>query len=118
VGAIDAEPQSFEGVLAWSVLDHMTLLEAKVVAREFTRISRPGGLLLCSFDGEEDQADAPHQVLADGTIRYTGGEQDGMLLRIYENDEIAGLFEGAWEMLEFSGSSRAEQRIILCRKHG
>jgi len=53
-GSIGAETESFDGVLAWSVLDHMTLFEARLVAREFARITRPGGVLLCSFDGEEE----------------------------------------------------------------
>lgn len=118
-GNVGAETESFDGVLAWSVLDHMTLFEARLVVREFVRITRPGGVLLCSFDGEEeDQWAPPHEVLADGTIRYTGGEREGMLLRVYQNDEIAALVEGAWEILDFAGLDRTERRIILCRKRG
>jgi len=41
-----------------------------------------------------------------------------MLFRVYQNDEIAALVEGAWQILDFVGSDRAEQRIILCRKRG
>ncbi|MDI6824220.1 MAG: class I SAM-dependent methyltransferase [Bacillota bacterium] len=118
-GSIGADTESFDGVLAWSVLDHMTLFEGRLVVREFARITRPGGVLLCSFDGEEEgQGILPHEVLADGTIRYTGGEREGMLLRIYQNEEIAVLVEGAWEILDFAGSERTEQRIILCRRRG
>ncbi len=74
-GSIDAETGSFDAILAWSVLDHMTLWEADFVTREFTRIARPGAVLLCSFDGEEDPGPSPYEMLPDGT-RYTGGERE------------------------------------------
>lgn len=82
-GKIDANNGTFDAILAWSVLDHMTLHEMRRVVRELSRVAREGAVLLCSFDPEEDPHyfDCPYEVLGDGTFRYVGREWNGVLFR-------------------------------------
>lgn len=65
---------AFDGVVCFSVLDHMTISEAEAALRELGRITRPGGLLLLAFDApDEDDLAREHTLLPDGSIRYAGG---------------------------------------------
>ncbi len=115
--AIDFPDRSADGILAWSVLDHMTLADATGIAAEFRRIARPGSLLLVSID--EDKSKDPEsvaEVLPDGTHRYTGGKREGMLFRPYTNEELLGLFEEGWERLVFEGKDPTVHRRGLFRR--
>ena len=62
---------SFDAVTAYAVLDHLTAADAKKALAELLRITKPGGLLLFSFDtaGEEDYS-MPHETLSDGSMVY------------------------------------------------
>jgi 2-polyprenyl-3-methyl-5-hydroxy-6-metoxy-1,4-benzoquinol methylase len=108
---------SVDGILAWSVLDHVTLADATSLAQEFARIARAGALLLVSID--EDKSKDPEsvaEVLPDGTHRYTGGRREGMLFRPYTNEEILGLFAEGWERLSFEGADTTVHRRGLFRR--
>lgn len=115
--SIDLPERSVDGILAWSVLDHVTLAVATSITREFLRIARPGALLLVSID--EDKSKDPEsvaEVLPDGTHRYTGGKREGMLFRPYTNEELLGLFEDGWERLAFEGKDATVHRRGLFRR--
>ena len=65
---------SFDAVVCFSVLDHMTVSDARRALRELGRITRPGGLLLLAFDApDEDDLERAHDLLPDGSIRYPNG---------------------------------------------
>lgn len=65
---------AFDGVVCFSVLDHMTVPDAEIALRELARITRPGGLLLLAFDApDEDDLAREHTLLPDGSLRYAGG---------------------------------------------
>ena len=66
--------ETFDGVICFSVLDHLTVPEAKKALRELTRVTVPGGLLLLAFDApEEDDLAREHVVLPDGSLQYANG---------------------------------------------
>jgi 2-polyprenyl-3-methyl-5-hydroxy-6-metoxy-1,4-benzoquinol methylase len=114
---IDTTDASVDGVLAWSVLDHVMLADAVALSREFVRVARPGGVLLFSFD--EDRSDDPEstaEVLDDGTHHYVEGRRIGMLFRPYTNEEILGLFSEGWSRLAFEGVDATVPRRGLFRR--
>lgn len=117
-GKIQAEDATFDGILAWSVLDHMTLPEMNEVVREFARVAKEGAVLLCSFDPEEDPGyfECPYETMDDGTFRYTDGKWNGMLFRICRNREIRDSLKGGWITLDFRGSDPTQSRIVLCKR--
>ena len=115
--SIDLPERSVDGILAWSVLDHMTLADATSIAAEFARVARQGALVLVSID--EDMSKDPEsvaEVLPDGTHRYTGGKREGMLFRPYTNEELLGLFGDGWERLVFEGKDATVHRRGLFRR--
>ena len=60
----------FDGVVAGSVLDHMTVADAQKALSELYRITKPGGLILVSFDtAEESDLEMAHERLSDGSLR-------------------------------------------------
>lgn len=117
-GKIDANNGTFDAILAWSVLDHMTLHEMRSVVREFSRVAREGAVLLCSFDPEEDPHyfDCPYEVLGDGTFRCVGGRWNGMLFRRYRKEEITDSLKDGWVVLDFWGPDLTQPKIVLCKK--
>ena len=65
---------TFDAVVCFSVLDHMTVPDAQAALRELIRITRSGGLLLLAFDRpEEDDLAREHTLLPDGSIQYANG---------------------------------------------
>ena len=82
---------AFDGVICFSVLDHMTVPDAQRALRELSRITRPGGLLLLAFDAPDgDELKREHDLLPDGSIRYAGG----MVLHPYDAASAERLLTG------------------------
>lgn len=105
--------EAFDGVIAHSVLDHMTVANAQKALRELLRITRPGGLILLSFDtAEESDYRHEHILLPDGSLQYTGGERSGMVFHPYGREEIRALLNGYSTIYE-SVNEKDEQIAIL-----
>ncbi|MDE7221552.1 MAG: class I SAM-dependent methyltransferase, partial [Oscillospiraceae bacterium] len=90
------EDGAFDGVVASSVLDHMTAADAQRALSELYRITRPWGLILVSFDTpEESDREMDHEVLEDGSLRYADGtSRAGMIFHPYGEEEIDLLLAG------------------------
>lgn len=102
----------FDGVIAGSVLDHMRVADAKSALAELRRITRPGGLVMASFDRlDEDDLSLPHERLADGSILYTSGRRRGMILRPYSEVEARRLL-GGLEIVYAGPNPQGEQVFI------
>lgn len=102
----------FDGVVAGSVLDHMRAADAKKALAELRRITRPGGLVMASFDRpDEDDLSLPHERLADGSILYTSGRRRGMILRPYSEAEARRLLSG-FEIVYAEPNPQGEQVFI------
>ena len=60
---------SFDGVIAHAVLDHLTVEDAKKALKELFRITRTKGLILISFDiAEDDDMKESHITLEYGAM--------------------------------------------------
>ena len=79
------DDDTFDGVISYSVLDHLTVSDARRALRELLRITRTGGLLMLAVDTpDEDDLAQEHLVLEDGSIQYTGREKEGMIFHPYD----------------------------------
>ena len=82
---------AFDGVVCFSVLDHMTVPDTKTAFRELLRVTRPGGLLLLAFDTPDgDDLTRAHIVLPDGSILYA----NGMIFHPYDAPAAERLLTG------------------------
>lgn len=108
------EDSAFDGVIASSVLDHMTVVDARKALSELYRITRPGGLLLVSFDTpEESDREMDHEVLADGSLRYADGTtRAGMVFHPYDPDEISLFLTGKQVIYERTNQKGEQIRIL------
>jgi len=108
---IGSQDGRFDGILAWSCLDHVTLRHATALTRELTRVAKAGGILLVSFDEDKgDDPDSESVVLDDGSHQYVGGRREGMVFRPYTNEEVFGLFEDGWDIVRFEGADTSVPR--------
>lgn len=83
---------SFDCVLSRDVLDHMAKADAATAVAELYRITRPGGILLLTLDGSDDDYESqPHTVNPDGDYLFTSGKWEGMVFHPYREEEIPQL---------------------------
>ncbi|MFD3157277.1 class I SAM-dependent methyltransferase [Haloimpatiens sp. FM7330] len=113
---LGCKDQLFDGVVLWSVLDHMTLANAKDTIDEIDRVCKNGSVLLCSFDGEEYINKDMYKENEDRSITFVKGKDKGMTLRFFKNDEIFDLFRDNWEILYFRDITSQCEKVIVCRK--
>ncbi|MBZ9687431.1 class I SAM-dependent methyltransferase [Clostridium estertheticum] len=105
--------ECFEGVIAHAVLDHLNTTEAIKALNELFRITKKNGLIYLSFDGLSDNdIEACHEVLADGSFKYIDGTRKGMIFKYYINEEIKKLIMGK-EILYFNTKQNGEREVIL-----
>lgn len=111
------EDEAFDGVIASSVLDHMTIADAQKALSELFRITRPSGLILVSFDTpEESDQEMDHEVLEDGSLRYADGtSKAGMIFHLYGKEEIDLLLAGKDVIYEHT--NRKGEQIRILKKH-
>lgn len=106
----------FDGVVAGSVLDHMTVADAQKALSELYRITKPGGLILVSFDtAEESDLEMAHERLSDGSLRYAEGTpRAGMIFHPYDRDGIVSLLKG--KTVIYEQTNRKGEQIRILRK--
>lgn len=77
--------ETFGGVIAHAVIDHLTVSDARRALEELYRITEKDGLIMISFDvAEEEDFVAEHVLIETGTMEYTEGSRKGMLFHPYE----------------------------------
>ncbi len=115
---VNEKANTYNAIIAWAVLDHVTFDVSISLSAEFHRLLKPDGLLLVTFDpineGECDK-DECFDILNDGTIIFNSGDKDGFLFRKYTNREINELFLLGWEPLAFFGADPEKPRLALFR---
>ena len=106
----------FDGVVAGSVLDHMTVADAQKALSELYRITKPGGLILVSFDtAEESDPEMAHERLSDGSLRYAEGTpRAGMIFHPYDRDGIVSFLKG--KTVIYEQTNRKGEQIRILRK--
>lgn len=103
----------FDGVVANSVLDHMSAADARRSLAELCRITKPGGILMVSLDQAEDgDLTPPHEILSDGSILYTSGSRRGMILHPYGESEALRLLDG-FEIVYADLNPQGERVFVL-----
>jgi len=105
----------FSGVISIAAFDHVTLETAQTSIVEVRRVLAPGGVILLTFDPLDTHEDIldEAEVLDDGTLRFIGGKQAGMLFRRYQDEEIKSLL-GEPSIISF-GHAKTGTRVAVCR---
>lgn len=105
--------ESFDGVIAHAVLDHLVVEDTKKALKELFRITKTNGLVLVSFDiAEEDDMEETHITLKDGTMLYTCESREGMLFNPYNWDKIEELLK-SYNILYRADKGKREHIVIL-----
>lgn len=98
-----------------TVLDHLTVEDAKRVLTELLRITRKDGLVMVSFDiPEEDDLTEAHILLEDGTLQYTCQSRSGMLFHPYDREAIEELTKDYNVVYKADKGKRERIVIIKC----
>jgi len=106
------EDESFDGVVAHAVLDHLTAAQASTALKELLRITRTNGLLMLSFDNaEEEDFSDDYITLQDGTMQYITGLREGMLFSPFDWERIDEFLDGL--EVVYQSENRREKIVIL-----
>ena len=107
------EDEQFDAAVAYSVLDHMTVDDAKKGLKELSRIVRKDGLLVLAFDSlEEDDLELAHTVMPDGSLLYTQGKRTGMIFHPFTEQELSELL-GNKEILYRRTNTKGERVLVV-----
>ena len=107
------EDEQFDAVIAYSVLDQMTVDDAKKGLTELSRIVKKDGLLVLAFDSlEEDDLGLAHTVMQDGSLLYTQGKRAGMIFHPFKEQELSELL-GDKEILYRKTSTKGERVLVV-----
>lgn len=109
--------ESFDGVIAHAVLDHLVVDDTKKALQELFRITKPNGLVLVSFDiAEDDDMNEAHITLKDGTMQYTCENRKGMLFHPYDWEKIDELLKN-YNIVYKADKGKREHIVILKKRH-
>ena len=107
------EDEQFDAAIAYSVLDHMTVDEAKKGLTELSRIVKKDGLLVLAFDSlEEDDLEFAHTVMQDGSLLYIQGKRAGMIFHPFKEQEISELLDNK-EILYRRTNTKGERVLVV-----
>ena len=105
--------EQFDAAVAYSVLDHMTVDDAKKGLTELSRIVRKDGLLVLAFDSlEEDDLELAHTVMPDGSLLYTQGKRTGMIFHPFTEQELSELL-GNKKILYRRTNTKGERVLVV-----
>lgn len=103
----------FDAVTARSVLDHMTVADAKAGLKELLRIVKPGGVVVVSFDSmDEEDWELPHTMTGDGSLLYTEGRRKGMVFHPYSDVDLLAWLS-AYPVLLSETNDRGERFFAI-----
>ncbi|MBE6909081.1 MAG: class I SAM-dependent methyltransferase [Ruminococcaceae bacterium] len=105
---------SFDAAAAYAVLDHLTGADARRALAELSRITKPGGWILLSFDeAEEDDCLCPHELLSDGSMVYSDETpRSGLLFRPHDKGRIEELTAG-YQLVRQDRNQKGDQIVLL-----
>ena len=106
---------AFDGVISYSVIDHMTVSDAKKGVKELLRITRKGGLILLAVDTpDEDDLKPAHLLLDDGSIQYTAPAKAGMIYHPYDADALDNFLEG--KIIIHRNAGPKDELVVIIKK--
>ena len=104
---------TFDGVIAHAVIDHLRVEDAQKAVKELVRITALNGLILVSFDTPEtEDFICGHEIIEPGTMVYNEGTRSGMIFHPYDWDEIDKLFSN-YNMIYRNLNSKNEKIVII-----
>ena len=107
--------ETFDGVIAHAVIDHLTVADAQKAIKELLRIIIANGLLLISFDTpESEDFTRSHETIEPGTMLYTEETRNGMIFHPYDWDEIARLCS-EYNII-YKNLNRKNEKVIIIKK--
>lgn len=105
--------ESFSGVIANSIFEHLTYDLAEQTANKIHRLLTDKGVFFGCFD-MVGTGPGEYYKLEDGTHVYTDKGRKGMLLRCFSDDELRRIFSG-WQIKELS-TIEGGSRILVATK--
>jgi hypothetical protein len=107
-GTLDALPATFDkrfrhadasvdGILCWDVFDFLDKKSTEALARQVTRMVRPGGAVLgffCTAAKTEHASFTKYEIVDDGSLRHRQHAGVGGVKRAIQNRDIIRMFEG------------------------
>ena len=105
--------ETFDGVIAHAVIDHLPAELAQKAVCELLRITVRGGLLLLSFDAvEQSDYEAEHIMLEDGSMKYTEESRNGMIFCPYDLEKIDLLLKG-YKIVSRRVNQKNEKLVVV-----
>ena len=112
------EDATVDGVLCWDVLEQVGVARGQALADELTRILRPGGALLVTFNTETRVArgHTRYEIVDRTTLRHRFCAGSGGQDRVLQSREVTRMFKGLAIADSFLLTHR--MREMLFRKAG
>jgi hypothetical protein len=88
--------ESIDGVLVWDVLDYLDKKSAQVVAKQMTRVLKPGGAVFGFFSNvtSTEKEYTRYLIVDDKTLKYRAVPGARARQQVFANRDINRLFEG------------------------
>ena len=105
----------FDAVVARDVIDHMPIQDGRAAVKELLRIVRPGGCVLLTLDGTDDEYEAePHEKNDSGDYIFTDGKWKGMIFHPFSVEDVGKLAHG-YDAKLLASSGRGN--LVVFKKH-
>ena len=109
---------SVDGILAHHLFDHLDQEGFQTAIRESLRVLKPEGVLLLTMDSfVEFMSDASLVNKDDGSMVFSKGPNKGMLVRPFDECELASLTDLGWQILK-DELTPSRSKIMLLKKGG
>lgn len=108
---------SVDGILAHHIFDHLDRKSFLNAFDETFRVLKGNGVMLLTMDSYSELAGDNNAVVRDdNSIVVVKGPRKGMLVRPYQEDEMAQLEEKGWQILKNEVTPK-RSKIMLVRKY-
>ncbi|HNS08954.1 MAG TPA: methyltransferase domain-containing protein [Candidatus Ozemobacteraceae bacterium] len=108
--------ESVDGILAHHLFDHLDRTSFFKAAEEAFRVLKPEGVMLLTMDSFSEMTGDNNAISTDdGSIVYVKGARKGMLVRPFQEDEVAEMVDKGWETIK-NEITPGRGKIMLLRK--
>ncbi len=107
---------SIDGILAHHLFDHLDQEGFRKAINECLRVLKPEGVLLLTMDTFSEALSDPSVINKDdGSLFFSKGPSKGMLVRPYDECELAQLTDFGWQILK-NEMTPSRSKIMLLKK--